>query len=282
MSENAGQIAPLGINSRAYRATKRDHMQSLQDKVAWVTGAGSGIGQAAATALAKDGAQVVLSGRRRAPLEDAATAIAAAGGQASVEPLDVTDAKAVEGVARRIKERHRRLDILVNNAGLNVLERAWAELTVAGADQVLGANLNGAFYCVIAALPMMRAQKDGLIINVASWAGRHVSLVSGPAYGAAKHAVVAMNHGINMEECVNGIRACVICPGEVATPILDKRPVPVTAEERARMVQSEDVGETILFVARMPKHVCLNEIWISPTWNRGYVAARQQPHAMRK
>jgi len=257
-------------------------MQSLQDKLAWITGAGTGIGQAAALSLAKAGAHVVLSGRRKAPLDDTAKAVAGAGGNAVVEVVDVTDAKAVQAVTDRIKQRFGRLDILVNNAGLNVLERSWADLKTDGVDQVLGANLNGAFYCVVAALPLMRAQKDGLIVNVASWAGRNISPVSGPSYGAAKHAVVAMSHSINMEECVNGIRSCALCPGEVATPILDKRPVPVSAEDRARMVQSEDVGETILFVAQMPKHVCLNEIWISPTWNRGYVAARQQPHVMRK
>lgn len=257
-------------------------MQSLKDKIAWITGAGSGIGQAAAVALAKAGAQVVLSGRRQAPLDDTAKQIAAAGGKAVVDALDVTDAKAVQAVVDRIKQRFGRLDILINNAGLNILERRWSALDPAAVDHVLGANLNGAFYCVLTALPMMRAQQDGLIVNVASWSGRHVSLVSGPGYDAAKHGMVAMSHSINTEECVNGIRACALCPGEVATPILDKRPVPVSAEDRARMVQSEDVGETILFVARMPKHVCLNEIWISPTWNRGYVAAQQQPHAMRK
>jgi NADP-dependent 3-hydroxy acid dehydrogenase YdfG len=98
-------------------------------------------------------------------------------------------------------------------------------------------------------------------------------LVSGPAYTAAKHGVVAMSHTLNMQECVNGIRSCVICPGEVATPILDKRPVPVSAEERARMVQPEDCADLIRYVACLPKHVCINEVVISPTWNRGYVSA---------
>jgi NADP-dependent 3-hydroxy acid dehydrogenase YdfG len=256
-------------------------MQSLKGKVAWVTGAGTGIGQAAAVALAGAGAVVVLSGRRKATLDETAALVAKAGGKTVIEVLDVTDSAAVQTVGARIAKRNGRLDILVNNAGLNVLERTWSVLDAAGIDAVLGANLHGAFYCVTAALPMMRAQKDGLIVNVASWAGRNIGLVSGPTYLAAKHGVVAMNHSINQEECVNGIRACVICPGEVATPILDKRPVPVSGEERARMVQSEDVGETILFVARMPKHICLNEIWISPTWNRGYVAAQQQPHVKR-
>jgi NADP-dependent 3-hydroxy acid dehydrogenase YdfG len=87
-----------------------------------------------------------------------------------------------------------------------------------------------------------------------------------------------------MEECVNGIRSCVVCPGEVATPILDKRPVPVSKEERARMVQSEDCGDLIRYIACLPPHVCINEVLISPTWNRGYVAAlqRAQPSAAKK
>ncbi len=82
-----------------------------------------------------------------------------------------------------------------------------------------------------------------------------------------------MSHTINMEECVNGIRSTALCPGEVATPILDKRPVPVSAEDRAKMVQPEDCGDLIRTIACLPPHVCINEVWITPTWNRGYVAA---------
>jgi NADP-dependent 3-hydroxy acid dehydrogenase YdfG len=121
-------------------------------------------------------------------------------------------------------------------------------------------------------LPMMRKNKGGVLIHTSSMAGRHPSLLSGPAYSAAKHGVVAMSHTINMEECVNGIRSSVVLPGEVATPILDKRPVPVTTAERKRMAQSEDVGDLIRYVACLPAHICINEVWITPTWNRGYVA----------
>jgi NADP-dependent 3-hydroxy acid dehydrogenase YdfG len=256
-------------------------MQSLNGKIAWVTGAGSGIGRAAAMALAREGAGVVLSGRRKAQLEETAELIDAAGVRATVEVLDVTDSAAAQRVAARIGERLGRLDILVNNAGRNILERSWSALDAARVDEILGPNLHGAFYCVLAALPLMRAQKDGLIINVASLAGKHVSLLSGAGYTAAKHAVVAMNASINMEECVNGIRACAICPGEVATPILDRRPVPVTQEDRAKMLQPEDLGETVLFVAKLPKHVCVSEIIIAPTWNRSFIAAMQQPHIRR-
>jgi NADP-dependent 3-hydroxy acid dehydrogenase YdfG len=248
-------------------------MGQLDGKVAWVTGAGTGIGEAGAKALAREGASVVLSGRRREPLEAVARAIETAGGRAVVEPGDMMDAKRVTEIAESIRERFGRLDILVNNAGNNVKERSWKELTPERIDTVIDANLSSAFYCAWAALPMMREQKDGVLIHTASWAGRYVSVLSGPGYTAAKHGVVAMSHELNMEEFANGIRSTVLCPGEVATPILDRRPVPVSAEDKARMIQSEDMGEIILFVATRPKHIVLNEMVIGPTWNRGYVAS---------
>jgi len=242
----------------------------LSGKIAWVTGAGSGIGEAAAVALAGSGATVVLTGRRRANLERVAEKI---GPAAHVRDGDLMKAATATAIADYIKTNFGRLDILVNNAGLNIVERNWTQLSPEGVDQVVVGNLSSAFYCVTAVLPMMRAQKDGVLIHTASWAGRFLGNVSGPAYTAAKHGVVAMSHSINMQECINGIRSSVVCPGEVATEILDKRPVPVTAEDRAKMVQAEDCGDLIRYIACLPRHVCLNEVMITPTWNRGYVAA---------
>jgi NADP-dependent 3-hydroxy acid dehydrogenase YdfG len=245
----------------------------LKNKIAWVTGAGSGIGRAAAVALAQEGATVIVSGRREGPLNEVAAEIKAAGGTAIVKAADLTNAAAAGKIADEIRSQFKRLDILVNNAGVNIAKRSMAQLDAAGADQVLDGNLSNAFYCVIAALPIMRAQKDGILIHTASMAGRSIGPLSGAAYAAAKHGVVALSHSINCEECVNGIRSTVVCPGEVATPILDQRPVPVSAEDRARMLQSEDVADLIRYVATLPAHICLNEVWITPTWNRGYVAA---------
>ena len=247
-------------------------MASLTGKVAWVTGAGSGIGQAAAIALAREGATIVLTGRRKAPLDETAAAIKEAGGKAVVKAGDLMKSSSVNSIAKAIDKQFGRCDILVNNAGLNILERQWAKLTPAGAEQVIDGNLSSAFYCTTAVLPMMRKRKDGVLIHTSSMAGRHPSTLSGAAYSAAKHGVVAMSHTINMEECVNGIRSCVVCPGEVATPILDRRPIPVSKEERARMAQSEDVGDLIRYVACLPPHIVINEVMINPTWNRGYVA----------
>ena len=253
-------------------------MKQLKDKIAWVTGAGSGIGRAAAIALAREGAKVVLSGRREPPLRETAVSIEKDGGLAVVEARDLTNAAAAAHVAEEIRNRFGRLDILVNNAGVNISRRSWAELDASGADQVLNGNLSNAFYCVLAALPIMRAQSDGVLIHTASMAGRSIGLLSGAAYSAAKHGVVGMSHSINCEECVNGIRSTVVCPGEVATPILDQRPVPVSAQDRARMLRPEDVADLIVYVAALPAHVCLNEVWITPTWNRGYAAALKQAH----
>jgi len=245
-------------------------VSALSGKVAWVTGAGSGIGEAAALALAREGAAVALSGRRREPLQQVADRIAAAGGKALVVAGDLGEQTSAGRIADQIAQAFGRLDILVNNAGANLAERSWAKLNPERIKLMLDANLNSAFYCALAALAIMRPQKDGLLIHTASWAGRFVGLVPGPAYVAAKHGVVAMSYSINMEEFQHGIRSTVLCPAEVATPILDLRPKPVTAQERARMIQPEHMADLILYVAKLPATICINEVVISPTWNRGY------------
>jgi NADP-dependent 3-hydroxy acid dehydrogenase YdfG len=251
-------------------------MGQLTGKVAWVTGAGSGIGEAAAEALAKEGARVVLTGRRAALIEQVAERIHASGGVAEARAGDVSHAATVQRVAGEIDAAHGRVDILVNNAGGNITEREWSRLTPAGVDQVVSANLTSAYYCVTAVLPIMRRQKDGVLIHTASMAGRFISPLSGSTYTAVKHGVVAMSHTINMEECVNGIRSCAVCPGEVDTPILNTRPTPVSAEDRARMLRAADCGDLIRYIACLPPHVCINEVLITPTWNRAYVAGIQR------
>lgn len=246
-------------------------MNKLDGKVAWITGAGTGIGLAGAQALARAGAIVVMSGRRESVLAKEAETIRIDGGRAEVQTLDVSDAKAVQRVADGIVGRHGHIDILLNSAGLNTANRFWKNQSVAGWREVVGINLDGSFYTIHAVLPAMRAQRDGLIINVSSWAGVFHPKLTGAAYNGSKHAVTAMTETINMEECMNGIRACAICPAEVATPIMDRRPVPPSAEDRARMLQPDDLGHTIRFIAEMPAHACINQLIISPTWNRMYI-----------
>lgn len=249
-------------------------MPKLDGQIAWVTGAGSGIGEAAALALAEEGATVVLTGRRKEPLDAVAKRI---GGRAAVEAADLTKASDVDGVVQRVVAKHGRLDILVNNAGVNIVERTWSRISPDGIDALVHGNLSSAFYCARAVLPQMRTQGGGILIHTASMAGRNISPLSGPGYVAAKHAVVAMSHTINMEDCVNGIRSTVVCPGEVNTPILKNRPNPLSAEELARMLQPEHCGDLIRYVACLPASVTINEVWITPTWNRSYVAALGKP-----
>jgi NAD(P)-dependent dehydrogenase (short-subunit alcohol dehydrogenase family) len=252
---------------------------SLKGKVAWITGGGSGIGLAGGLELAKAGAHVVISGRTAATNASALKQLQALG-SAEVLQLEVSDRKAVAKAAAAILRRHGRIDILINSAGTNLpSKRNWNALEIEGWDEVVAINLSGLFYCCHAVLPAMRAQKDGLVINVSSWAGRYPSTLTGPAYNATKRAVIALTESINAEECINGIRATSLLPGEVATPIMEKRPVPPPKAERERMLQAEDLGQTILYLASLPPRACVNELIISPTWNRLLIGGLEKPKA---
>jgi NADP-dependent 3-hydroxy acid dehydrogenase YdfG len=247
-------------------------VRDIKGKVAWVTGAGTGIGEAGAVALANAGAIVVLTGRRQAPLDEVAAKISKDGGEVVVKPVDLTNSSAVKTAASEIKAELGRIDLLVNNAGINLPNRSWERLDPESIDALIQGNLASAVYCAHAVLPVMREQGDGQLIHTSSMAGRFVTPVPGPIYTAAKHGVVAMSHSINIEECANGIRSSVVCPGEVATPIMEQRDPPEPPEALARMVQPADMGEVILFLACQPNHVCINELLVTPTFNRGYIA----------
>lgn len=247
-------------------------MRDITGKIAWVTGAGTGIGEAAAKALAAEGAIVILTGRRKEPLDKVQAVIAQAGGKAVVQSGDLAKAATVDRIVKAIVAEFGRIDIVVNNAGTNVPNRWWSKLTTEAIDTLVHVNLSSAIYVTHAVLPVMRAQGDGQLIHTSSMAGRNISMVSGPIYTAAKHGVVAMSHTINLEECLNGIRSTVILPGEVATDIMKLRDPPELPETLARMVQPEDMGAVVAFVAKQPAHVCVNEMWVTPTHNRGYVA----------
>ncbi len=245
----------------------------LAGQVAWITGGGSGIGLAGAIELAHAGARVVISGREEAKL-DVAVATAIARGVArdaiTAMPLDVSDRAAVMRVGKAIEAWHGGVDILVNSAGVNVRNRFWTNTDGEAFEKVVAINLNGATYCTLAVLQGMQARRRGTVINVASFAGWHLSYLTGPAYTASKAAVIALSHSFNIEEGVNGLRATALCPGEVATPILKSRPVEPSDEAKALMLQEADMGRTIRFIAEMPPHVCINELVISPVVNRIY------------
>lgn len=251
---------------------------SLKGKVAWITGGGSGIGLAGALELAQAGAHVVISGRTAATNASALKQVQAVGSAEALR-LEVSDNKAVVKAAADILQRHKRIDILINSAGTNLGKRNWNNVDIDGWDDVVAINLNGLFYCCHAVLPAMRKQQGGLVINISSWAGRYPSTLTGPAYNATKRAVIALSESINAEECMHGIRATSVLPGEVATPILEKRPVPPSKEDCERMLQAEDLGQTLLYLASLPPRACVNELIITPTWNRFYVGGLEKSKA---
>jgi NAD(P)-dependent dehydrogenase (short-subunit alcohol dehydrogenase family) len=247
---------------------------SLDGKVAWITGGGSGIGLAGATELARAGCRVVISGRDQSKLDLAVASAVAQGvpqGRISAASLDVSDKEAVAATARAIAAELGGIDILVNSAGVNFPTRYWKETDASTFERVVATNLNGAAYCTLAVASGMRARRQGTIINVASFAGWHLSYLTGPAYTASKAGMIALTHSFNIEEGVNGLRATALCPGEAATPILKLRPIEPSEADKARMLQEIDLGRTIRFIAEMPPHVCINELVITPVFNRIYL-----------
>ena len=243
--------------------------RNLENKVAWITGAGSGIGQNAAIKLSKLGMKIILSGRNKKKLKETALKC---GDNFLIKTLDISNKKSVQDVVSEIKKEFKYIDVLVNCAGINIENRDWDNIHENEWDNVIQTNLNGLFYCCRSVIPLMKQKMDGLIINVSSWSGNHVSLLSGVSYTSSKHALNAMTETINMKYCNYGIRACALCPGEVSTAILDKRPKKLSIEQKNKMLQPDDLGETIAFLCEMPKHVCINELTISPTWHRRYIA----------
>jgi len=243
--------------------------RKLNDKIVWITGAGSGIGQNAAVTLSKLGMKVILSGRNVKNLQETALKCE---NKTIIKKLDIADKNKVKSVAQEIKMEFMHIDILINCAGINIENRDWDNINETEWDDVFQTNINGLFYCCKSAIPMMKERQDGLIINISSWSGNHVSLLSGVSYTSSKHALNAMTETINMKYCNLGIRACALCPGEVSTAILDKRPKKLSKEQKDKMLQPDDLGETIAFICQMPKHVCINELTISPTWHRRYIA----------
>jgi NADP-dependent 3-hydroxy acid dehydrogenase YdfG len=244
-------------------------------KLIWITGGGTGIGKATALAMAGPSVHFILSGRRQSELDQAVEAVRTANGKAEAQVLDVSDTGRVREVARSVLARHGRVDILINSAGTNVPKRAWNSVTMEDFHRVVDVNLNGAFNCISTVLPGMRAQRSGTIINVSSWAGFYLTRLTGPAYSASKRAMIAMTESLNMEECANGIRACVISPGEVATEILQTRAAQPSEEDMQRMLQAEDLAQSIKLVCDLPQRAAIHQIVIAPTWNRMYLGFKE-------
>lgn len=236
---------------------------SLRGKTALITGGGTGIGQAIAQAYATAGATVVITGRREEKLKET---VAAIGGANPVHayPADVADRDQVGALVDWANQQFGQIDILVNNAGVNVVKRQVAELTPEAWDYIMDVGATGVFNTIHAVLPQMRSRQDGLIILISSLSGVRPSPLGGAAYSAAKQAASALMKVLAVEEKDNGIRATIIAPGEVNTPLLDERPVKVSDEHKARILQPADVAAAALFVAKLPPHAHVPELLIKP------------------
>jgi NADP-dependent 3-hydroxy acid dehydrogenase YdfG len=247
-------------------------MGQLDGQVAIITGGGTGIGRATRQPSRAKAAAVALVGRRREPLDEAVDELTAAGLAATALPADVADRSAGRAVVQSVTDAWGRLDVLVNNAGLNVPQRDMASVTAEDWTTVVEVNLTGTFLFTQAALPQMRQQRSGTVINVSSMAGHRASALTGPAYSAAKAGVLSFTESLNLTERAHGVRACAVCPGEVATPILDARPQPPSAQARAAMLQPEDLAQTFLLVVTLPHRATIELLTIYPTVQRDWTA----------
>lgn len=229
-----------------------------------VTGGGSGVGQAVALALVERGYAVSIFGRRAEALEQTVAQAGERADQLNAFALDVADAATVEAAVARALAQHGRIDALVNAAGSNVRERRLDVLSHGDWQTVLGANLSGAFNTVHAVLPSMRQQGSGTIVNIVSEAGWSATPKAGAAYVASKFGLAGLTQAINLEEQPHGIRATSVYPGDINTPLLDKRPQPPPAEARANMLQAGDVAACVLLAIELPPRAVIEELLVRP------------------
>ncbi|MFO0816482.1 MAG: SDR family oxidoreductase [Pirellulales bacterium] len=236
----------------------------LQGKSALVTGGATGIGWGIAEALAAAGCRVAITGRRPEVLQAAA---ASWKGTPAIQyqVCDVANRESVRDLFQWAESALGPLDILVNSAGTNIKTRSLAEMLPEQWDEVMAINATGVYNCMYYALPGMRTRRDGLIINISSISGKRAAPLGGVAYDASKFAVTALTTAAWNEEAANGIRITNIFPGEVNTPILEKRPAPVSEERKAKMLLPADIADMVLAIARLPARAHIPELIIKPS-----------------
>lgn len=240
----------------------------LKEQVCIITGGGSGIGRDAAIKMAQEGANVVIVGRTESKLDAVKSEISEADGTTVSYAVDVADYDAVQQMVDGVLEKFGRIDVLVNNAGHSSHNRRLLNTTPEEVRSVVDSNLIGTFFCTQVVVPTMLKAKSGTIINISSLAAVTPGPFSGFAYGAAKAGVINFTEFLNNDLKNTGIRASVIIPGEVATPILDKRPIPPDADARTMMVDVAETSAAILLIATLPQRSNIPELVIRPTMHR--------------
>ncbi|WP_414622521.1 SDR family oxidoreductase [Calothrix sp. CCY 0018] len=241
-------------------------MSEIENKVVIITGASSGLGEATARRLAKNGAKLMLAARREERLKELVAEIQKDGGTAKYQVTDVTDKSQVEALAKATHQAYERIDVLVNNAGLMPLSPL-DEIKVDEWDKMVDVNIKGVLYAIAAVLPIMRQQKSGHIINLSSVAGHQV-FPGGTVYCATKFAVKAISEGIRLES--NGeIRATNISPGAVDTELTNTISHEETAKNVDKMysvaIDADAIARAITYAIEQPGDVDVNEMIIRPT-----------------
>jgi NAD(P)-dependent dehydrogenase (short-subunit alcohol dehydrogenase family) len=234
------------------------------DKVAVVTGASSGVGKAVALKLASRGWKVAVLARRADALADVVRSAGKNAGNLLPVVCDVSNPESIRQMADVVLARFGHVDALVNSAGTNTPDRAWKTLSLATYRNVMETNVTGTYSCIQAFLPSMRQSGSGTIVNIVSDSAIQASAKSGAAYATSKYAVRGMTQSLNAEERGNGIRAIAIYPGDIDTPLLDRRPTPPTAEQRKLMLQPDDVADCVLLAIELPGRAVIEEMLIRP------------------
>lgn len=235
--------------------------QKLENKVAIIVGASSGMGRATAIAFSREGSKLVLASRNASALQSLSEEL---GTQNLVCPTDACDREEVERLIGQTLDTFGRIDIVVYATGTNIPNRSLEELDHETWDMMLSTNLTGAFNCTKASLPIMEKQQDGLIIYISSISVTRAD-VSGVSYQAAKHGLSGLAHGTFVEKKDKGIRTTVIFPGLCDTPLVLQRPVKTPEVILAKALQPQDVADACLYVATSPRRARIGELTLQPT-----------------
>ncbi|HDE5640495.1 TPA: SDR family oxidoreductase [Staphylococcus aureus] len=230
-------------------------MTVLTDKIAVVTGAGSGIGEAIATLLHEEGAKVVLAGRNKDKLQNVANQLAQ--DSVKVVPTDVTKKEEVDDLIKMAQQTFGGLDIVINSAG-QMLSSKITDYQVDEWDSMIDVNIKGTLYTAKAALPTMLEQSSGHLINIASISGFEVTK-SSTIYSATKAAVHTITQGLEKELAKTGVKVTSISPGMVDTAIT----ATYNPTDRKKL-EPQDIAEAVLYALTQPKHVNVNEITVRP------------------
>ncbi|MXX92422.1 MAG: SDR family oxidoreductase [Chloroflexi bacterium] len=243
-------------------------MGVMDGKVSIITGAGTGIGKVAAVMFAEAGSDLVLAGRRKAPLDGVAELAQEHGVEVEVRPTDLENGDAAADLGKWSLERFGKVDILVNNAGHSSRVRSLRYVGPEEWDSVFKVNVEGVYRLTQSVLANMIDRGTGTVITVSSMAALNPGLLGGAPYSAAKAASLNMIRGMNTELAKFGVRACAIMPGEVDTPILENRPRPPDADDRSTMMQAEDIAQAIFLCAAMPQRTIVEQVVMMPTLRR--------------